>query len=274
VPAGRRENEFAGRGAGATMPGMELVIPVTGGEIWAEDSGADGIPLVLMHPGWGDAAIWDPLIARLAGQYRLIRYDARGYGRSPAPAAPFSQFGDLTAVLDHLGVHRAALVAHSGSGGPAACLAVRQPDRVSALILVAPGVEDYPWPQDDPYVAEFGELFAAGDREGLVALGLRTWAAAGADPAAQAQIRSAVRAFFVVGDLMRPDPPVYGRLGEITAPTVLAIGDLDYPMVRDCGERIAASIPGCEVIVVPEADHLLPLRAPDALAGIVSAHAR
>jgi 3-oxoadipate enol-lactonase len=251
---------------------MERAIPVAGGEIWAEDTGGGGVPLVLMHPGWGDSAIWDPLIGRLAGRYRLIRYDARGYGRSPAPAAPFTQFGDLTAVLDHLNVDRAALVAHSGSGGPAACLAVEQPGRVSALILVAPGVEDYPWPQDDPYMAEFGALFGAGDREGLVALGLRTWAAAGADPAAQAQIRSAVAALLATGEQMRPDPPVYGRLGEIKAPSVLAIGDLEYPMVRDCGERIAGSIPGCSMIVMPWADHLLPLRVPDALAGIIRGH--
>ena len=253
---------------------MELSVPVEGGGIWAEDTGGDGPPLVLMHPGWGDAAIWDPVIGPLAARYRVIRYDARGYGRSPAPAAPFTQFGDLAAVLDHLSVDRAALVAHSGSGGPAICLALDQPDRVSALILVAPGVEDYPWTAGDPYVAEFGALLQAGDREGLAALGLRTWAAAGADAAAQAQIRSAVAAFFAIGDLMLPDPPAYPRLGEIKVPSVLAIGDLDYAMVRECGERIAGSIPGCRLIVVPGADHLLPLRAPGALADIIGALVR
>lgn len=253
---------------------MELSVPVEGGEVWAEDTGGDGPPVVLLHPGWGDSAIWDPVIGRLAARYRVIRYDARGYGRSPAPAAPFTQLGDLVAVLDHLGVDRAALVAHSGSGGPAIGLALDQPDRVSALILVAPGVEDYPWPPDDPYVAEFGALFETGDRDGLVALGLRTWAAAGADPAARAQIRSAVTAFFTIGDLMRPDPPAYSRLGEIKVPSVLAIGDLDYAMVRECGERIAQAIPGCRLIIVPGADHLLPLRAPDALADIIGELAR
>jgi 3-oxoadipate enol-lactonase len=253
---------------------MELSVPVEAGEVWAEDTGGDGPPLVLLHPGWGDSAIWDPIIGRLAARYRVIRYDARGYGRSPAPAAPFTQFGDLVAVLDHLGVDRAALVAHSGGGGPAVCLALDQPDRVSALTLVAPGVEDYPWPRDDPYVAEFGVLLQAGDREGLAALGLRTWAAAGADPAAQAQIRSAVAAFFAIGELMRPDPPAYPRLGEIKAPSVLAIGDLDYAMVRDCGGRIAAAIPGCRLIIVPGADHLLPLRAPGTLADIIGELAR
>ncbi len=254
------------------MPGMELVIPVDGGEIWAEDTKGDGTALVLMHPGLGDSTIWDQMLGRLAGRYRVIRYDARGYGRSPAPAVPYTQLADLAAVLDHLQVARAALVGHSGGAAPAISLALAQPARVGSLVLVAPGVEDYPWPQDDPYLPEFGKLLEAGDREGLVALGLRTWAAAGADPAAEAQIRSAVAAFFRLGDHERPDPPAYSRLGEIRIPSVLAIGDLDYPMVRECGERIAQRIPGCPVVVVPGADHLLPLRSPSLLADLITEH--
>jgi 3-oxoadipate enol-lactonase len=248
---------------------VELVIPVDGGEIWAHDTGGDGTPVVLVHPGWGDSAIWEPVLAALDARHRIIRYDNRGYGRSPAPAVPYTLLGDLTAVLDHLGVARAVLVGHSGGGGPAVGLALAQPERVQALVLVAPGVQDYPWPEDDPYFGEFGSLFTAGDRDGLVDLGLRTWAAAGADPAAQAQIRSAVDAFFRQGDFERPDPPVYHRLGEIRVPSVLVIGDREHPMVRDCGDRLAAAIPGCGVIVIPGADHLLPLRAPDRLAGII-----
>jgi len=250
---------------------MELSVPVDGGEVWAEDAGGDGTPLVLMHPGWGDSTIWDPVLDRLdARRFRVIRYDARGYGRSPAPAAPYTQLGDLAAVLDHLGVRHAALVAHSGAGGPAIGLALAQPPRVSALVLVAPGVQDYPWPQDEPFGQQFGALFAAGDRDGLVELGLRTWAAADAGPAARAQIRSAVATFFAQGSFERPDPPAYARLGEVRAPSVLAVGDLEYPMVRECAERIAAGIPGCRLVVVPGADHLLPLRAPGLLADLIS----
>ncbi len=209
------------------------------------------------------------LLEQPPGRYRIISYDARGYGRSSAPAAPYSQFTDLIAVLDHLGVGRAALVAHSGGGGPAMCLALTEPARVSALILVAPGIEDYPWPEDDPYGAEFGRLLRAGDRDGLVELELRTWAAAGPDPAARAQVTSAVTAFFRQSDYPRPDPPGYARLGQITAPSVLAIGDLDYPMVRDAAAHIAGRIPGCRIVEVPGADHMLPLRAPGLLAGLV-----
>ena len=86
---------------------------------------------------------------------------------------------------------------------------------MAALILVAPGVQDYPWPENDPYFVEGARVFGAGDREGVLALGLATWAAAGADAAARAQIRGAVTAFFRQGDYEQPDPPAYARLGEI-----------------------------------------------------------
>ncbi len=256
------------------MAAMDLTIPVDGGEVWAEDTGGGGTPLVLIHPGWGDSTIWDPLLGRLAARHRVIRYDARGYGRSPAPVGPFTQLGDLTAVLDRVGVPRAALVGHSSGGGSAIGLALAQPERVSALVLVAPGVRDYPWPQEDSYFKEFEALFTAGDREGLVGLGLRTWAVTGADPAAEAQVRSAVAAFFRQGDHERPDPPAYPGLGEIRATSVLAIGDLDDPMVRECSKRIAGRIPGCRMVTVPGADHLLPLRAPGRLAGLITEHVR
>jgi 3-oxoadipate enol-lactonase len=210
----------------------------------------------------------------LPGRFRVIRYDTRGYGRSPAPVAVFTQLADLIAVLDYLDVAQAALVAHSGGGGPAIGLALDQPARVGPLILAAPGIGDYPWPPEDPYGAEFGRLFDAGDKDGLVALGLQTWAAAGADPSAQAQVRGAVAAFFRQGEFERPDPPAYSRLGEIRASSVLAIGELDYAMVRDAAAHIAGRIPGCRTVMVPGTDHLLPLRAPALLADLISNYVR
>ena len=246
-------------------------MPVAKGEVWAQDTGGDGQPVVLLHPGWGDSTIWDPLLAKLTG--RVVRYDTRGYGRSPRPAAPFTNLGDLIAVLDHLQVRRAMLVGHSGGGGTAIGLALAQPERVSALILAAPGTQDYPWPTDDPYFAEFEGIFSAGDRPGLIDLGLRTWAVAGADTAAQTQIRAAVTAFFAQGEYERSDPPAYSRLGDIRIPSVLIVGELDHPSVRDCGESIAERIAGCRKIVVPGVDHLLPLRVPDLLAKIISDYA-
>ena len=90
---------------GRSRSAAELIVPVNGGEIWAEDTGGDGTPLVLIHPDWGDADIWSRLTGLLSGRFRVIRYDDRGFGRSPAPAVPFSRADDLRAVLDLSLIH-------------------------------------------------------------------------------------------------------------------------------------------------------------------------
>jgi 3-oxoadipate enol-lactonase len=254
---------------------MQLTIPVEGGVLAADDSGGDGPPLVLVHAGWADRSSWAEVASRLAGRYRIISYDARGYGASPPPQAPFNQLGDLVAVLDQAGVQRAAIAGHSGGGGTAIGLAVTHPERVSALVLLAPGVQDYPWPMDDPYNTEFMALATAGDRAGLAGLGLRTWAAADpADATARAQVEGAVAAMFAQGDFEQPDPPAYDRLAEITAPTVVVVGDLEYPMVARGADSIADRIPGCRRITAPGVDHLIPLRAPDLVADVITEQVR
>ena len=254
---------------------MQLTIPVEGGVLAADDSGGHGPPLVLVHAGWADRSSWADVATRLAGRYRIISYDARGYGASPPPQAPFNQLGDLVAVLDQAGVQRAAIAGHSGGGGTAIGLAVTHPERVSALVLLAPGVQDYPWPMDDPYNTEFMALATTGDRAGLAGLGLRTWAAADpADAAARAQVEGAVAAMFAQGDFEQPDPPAYDRLAEITAPTVVVVGDLEYPMVARGADSIADRIPGCRRITAPGVDHLIPLRAPDLVADVIMEQVR
>jgi 3-oxoadipate enol-lactonase len=249
---------------------MGLTVPVPGGEVWAEDAGGDGAAVVLVHADWTDSRVWSPLTELLRGRYRTISYDLRGLGRSPRPEVPFTRFGDLRAVLDHFGVARAAIVSHSGGGGPAAGLALTAPERVTALVLVAPGVHDYPWPADDPYMREAGRLIEAGDRDELVALGLRTWAPAGADADIRDQFRGAVSSWFAIGDLEDPGPPVFGRLGEVRVPAVALAGDLEYPMVIRASREIAARIDGCRLITVPGADHLLPVRAQERLAQVIA----
>jgi 3-oxoadipate enol-lactonase len=253
---------------------MQLTIPVDGGVLAADDTGGNGPPVVLVHAGWTDRSSWAGVTERLAGRYRVISYDARGYGASPPPQAPFTQLGDLETVLDHLGVPEATLVGHSGGGGTTIGLALAHPDRVAALVLLAPGVPDYPWPMDDPYNVEFMALATKGDRAGVADLGLRTWAAAGPDATARAQVESAVAGMFAQGDFEQPDPPAYACLAGITAPAVVVLGDLEYPMVVCCADSIADRIPGCRRVRAPGADHLIPLRAPGLVAGVITEQAR
>jgi 3-oxoadipate enol-lactonase len=245
----------------------ETMIAVDGGGVWADDSGGDGPPLVLLHPGVGDSRIWDPLRSRLSVSYRVIRYDARGFGRSPAPKVTFSLLADLITVFDHYGLDRAAIVGCSQGGGSALGLALEQPARVAALVLLCPGIPGYPWPEEpeepDEGEAEYERAVQAGDVDGVAGLLQRVWAAAGPTPAVVEQLRSAARAEISSGGLQQPDPPVFDRLGEISVPTSLLVGEADYPPLIEADQQAAARIPGCQLTLVPGLDHLPPLRAPD-----------
>jgi 3-oxoadipate enol-lactonase len=250
------------------------MVAVDGGDVWADDSGGDGPPLVLLHPGVGDSRIWEPILAPLTAKYRVIRYDARGFGQSPAPTVKFSLLRDLIAVLDHYDIQRAALVGCSQGGASSLGLALAQPQRVSALVLLCPGILGFPMTDEEEaamigednavqIVADFTQAKAAEDVDAYAAVIRRIWGAGGDTPAVIEQSRSAARASLATGDLELDDPPVFDRLGEITVPAALMVGDADYPPLVEANRQAAARIPGCELELVGGLDHFPPLREPE-----------
>lgn len=99
---------------------------------------ADGPALVFSNSLGTDFRIWDEVAATLADRYRIILYDKRGHGLSEATPAPYrltDHVDDLVALLDHLGIDKAALVGLSVGGMIAQGLAALRPDRVAALVL-------------------------------------------------------------------------------------------------------------------------------------------
>ena len=101
------------------------ILSVGADTLWAEDTGGAGVPLVLLHPGITDSEVWDRSMPLLGGQ-RVIRFDRRGYGRSPVATEAFRPVDDLVAVLDAYGIDRAHLVGNSMGGS--LDLAARVPD--------------------------------------------------------------------------------------------------------------------------------------------------
>ena len=249
----------------------EAMIDVGGGDrVWSEDTGGEGPTLVLLHPGVGDSRIWDRVLPALRERYRVIRYDARGFGRSPAPTTPYVLLDDLVTVLDHYGLDSTALVGCSQGGDCALGLAVAQPSRVSELVLLCPGVSGFPVPPEPAVEAAYEEAEKAGF-DAIVEVSLGLWARAGSTPEAVEQLRSAMRAWLSRGGLERDNPPVFDRLGEITVPTSLLVGDLDREWLIACNRAAAARIPNCHFVEVPGVDHLPPLRIPDRVVELIRA---
>ena len=250
---------------------MESMVQVKGGEIWADDSGGDGIPVVLLHPGVADSRVWDRVAPAFVERYRVIRYDSRGFGRSPAPTVEYSLAEDLRAILDHFGVPRAVLVGSSMGGATAISLALDEPDRVAGLALLVPGITGYPDLESPELNARIGELATAGDMDGLVALSLESWGTAGTPPDTEAAelVRAAIPAWFSTYGHQQEDPPAFPRLGELSVPCTLLLGEQDMPRVVRCNEEMAAAIPGCRLVRRADCDHLPILRAPEAVRDLV-----
>jgi pimeloyl-ACP methyl ester carboxylesterase len=242
---------------------MQQLMPVGQDEIWVEDSEGDGPVVLLLHPGIADSSAWDPIWERLTERCRTIRFDVRAFGRSPAATQEYTIVDDALAVLDHLGVAGAHLVGCSMGGGASMDLAVLHPDRVLSLTLLCPGVNGYAWPDEPELEAEWEALVVADDQEGLFQFGMRLWAAAGPDPVVEALMRAAGEAQANEEQFMRKVEPTFDRLGEITVPTVMVVGDIDNPTLVEADLAAAQLIPRCRLVTMPGVDHLPMLREPD-----------
>jgi 3-oxoadipate enol-lactonase len=252
---------------------MQTMVEVGADKLWAEDSGGTGPVLVLLHEHVADSRMWDPIWVPLTEQYRVIRYDARGFGRSPAATEEYSQLVDLVAVLDHFGVEHAHFSGCSGGGGTVVDFALAEPARVRSMVLLAPGISGYDWPEEPELDAEWDALVAADDEDGLVDFTIRIWGKSGPDPFVSDLAGSAARAFSSYR-FQRSDAPAFGRLEQIAAPSVIMVGDRDQAALIESNEQAAARIPGCTLIRMPGVDHYPTVRNPDLVLDTIRSHCR
>jgi 3-oxoadipate enol-lactonase len=111
----------------------------------AYDRRGKGTPMVLLHGFPLDHHLWDEVVPLLEDQFDLIIPDLRGFGGSSTVDSFYSMedyASDLAALLDHLGIPKAAIVGHSMGGYAALAFARLFPDRVSGLGLVSSQVLD------------------------------------------------------------------------------------------------------------------------------------
>lgn len=242
--------------------------------LYYEAAGA-GQPVVLIHGNVGDRRHWDRQFGVLAKEFRVIRYDVRGYGRSSAPRedAPYADHEDLAALLDHLGVRAVHLVGWSMGSAIAIDFAIRFPERTLSLTAVGPWVAGYSSaPADDVYAA-FANVSTAAKQGGRAAA-LQAFmdapfvVATSRDANAAADIRriGADYSFwaFAHRDPRRGlDPPAARRIREIRAPALILAGEHDIPACLEIAEELDASVRDSTKIVMRGAGHSMHMEKPD-----------
>ncbi|NNN30078.1 alpha/beta hydrolase [Streptomyces sp. S3(2020)] len=169
------------------VPVTEYQVPVSGGgSLWCWDTGGDGEPVVLLHPGSGSGESWPYQQPVLAGAgFRVIGYSRRGaYGSVAGTRADAdTASGDLDALADHLGLGRFH-VDGSAAGGPLAIdYALAHGDRLLSLTVSGSimGIQDAEYLaltsalQPDPFgdmpveFKELGPSYRGGDPDGVAA---------------------------------------------------------------------------------------------------------
>ena len=240
------------------------IAEVNGARLWYEVAGS-GRAVVLLHGHLIDSGQWDDQFPLYAREFRVARYDARGFGRSDQPEGPFSFSEDLHGLMGALGIERAALVGCSGGGATVVDLALAHPEMVEALVLVGSGLAGFRFTGEVPAdMVAHRRAMEAGDVGRAVEASLRFSTDGGrrpdqVDPAARERTRA-----MMVRQLSRPrvtaearwvDPPAASRLAEIRAPVMVLVGDHDNVVVRDIADLVTREVPGARREVIPDAGH-------------------
>ncbi|NDZ14218.1 pyrimidine utilization protein D [Variovorax sp. WS11] len=223
---------------------------------------------VLLSPGLGGSAgFWSPQLAALVeAGHRVIAYDHRGTGRSPAdlPAGyTIAEMArDVLEVMDATSTPRCHLVGHALGGLVGLQLALDAPARVASLVLVNA------WSRPNPHSARCFEarlalLGACGPRAYVEAQPIFLYPAAWCDHNAQrvaAEVEHALAHFpgeanlrARIGALRAFD--VDARLGQITAPALVASAEDDVLVPWTCSQRLAEGLPQASLDRMPHGGH-------------------
>jgi 3-oxoadipate enol-lactonase len=245
-------------------------------DLYVEQAG-EGSPVVLVHEGIADSRMWEPQWARYAERFRVVRFDMRGFGQSPPAVGTYSLSGDLVELLERLELGPATLIGVSLGGAIALETAIARPELVSRLVLVAPGLRGFE--MSDETKAGWAEEEAAlerGDVDGAVEVNLRMWVdgPSRAPDEVDADVRSkvgemqrrAIEIWLEAGEEGDHQALAEGwgdRLGEISVPTLVLVGDLDRPEMLEIAKRLETEIPNARRETIAGTAHVPSMERPD-----------
>ena len=206
---------------------------INGARIHYERSG-EGIPVIFLHAGVADARMWRSQVDVFNRQFDVITPDMRGFGGFELPPEEWSPVGDLLGLVDELHIKPAHLVGCSIGGSLAIDFALEHGERISKLVLIAPGVGGVaPDPADVPRWEEVERAEKSGGVDAMLRAEARLWLDGPTRP--EGYVKDPVRAFMIemngsnVGQdwehapTKKLEPPAAERLQEITAPTLLIV---------------------------------------------------
>jgi len=254
-------------------------------DVHYKDPGAGRPGIVLLHGFGGSTFSWRDVAPALADDHRVVAFDRPGFGLTTRPLPgewhdrnPYSIESQVTltvALMDRLGLDEAVLAGHSAGGAVALAAALAYPERVRALVLVAPAVLGGGPPSwirpllRIPQVKRLGPLVTRHLVGSLESLLERSYA----DPSLlTTEVRDGYKRPLRVDDwdrglweltLAADGSDLADRLADVTVPTLVITGDSDRIVSAEESERVAAAIPRAELVVISHAGHLVMEEQPE-----------
>ena len=228
--------------------------------------GRSGATPVLMIQGLGaDKNGWNMQRFPLALHYRVIALDNRGAGRSDKPFGHYSleqMADDAISVLDAVGVDRAHVVGASMGGAISQFIGLKYPERVRSLTLACTACRNHPWRREllagwatTATERGVGEMTKSAARWVIGPRSFRRLLPAFGWFGPLAMGRTSHAFVSQVKAILDVDDTVADRLGEITAPTLVLVGNQDILTPRGDSEELADRLPNAELVVISGAAH-------------------
>ncbi len=248
------------------------------------DAGEGGRPVMLVHGFTAERAEVDGVLDALADRgWHAVAPDLRGHGASdcPAGAGAYSfelMAGDVLGLADHLAWDRFALVGHSMGGAVAQLVALDHPSRLTGLLLAStfhgpvPGitmelVQLGCWVVREAGMTGLADAMAARraeNPESIAAFERLQEARPGWAEESRARLEAtSPDMWMAMAPLFVSQADRLDRLATLDVPTLVVAGELDTTMLDDC-RRLAATIPGSHLTVLPGAGHVPQLEQPEA----------
>jgi 3-oxoadipate enol-lactonase len=270
---------FGALTAGAARAEM---VDVDGGQIYYETCGK-GAPnagkgaIVLIHDGVINSASFDEMWPILCKDFRVVRYDRRGYGKTPASKAPYSPQEDLAAVMAAAKFDHASLAGFSFGGGLAVSYAVLHPEQVDRLIISGAAINGFETSKHfNGRNLHIALPMLIGNFNGVVENARKDpWLMAPGHEAAREKAVALVKASpqdlkHQANDKIKGWPSDLKRMPDLKVPTLILVAEWDIPDVQAMAGAAQVLIPGSKRVVVKDAGHLMQMEHPKEVAELIS----
>jgi len=231
-----------------------------------------GPPVVFAHGTLMDDTMFAPQVEHLKSRYRVVSLNHRVLSGKNVRHTLDDLVEDCREVLDALGIERCVLGGMSLGGFMAIPFALKYPERLAGLILMATTSSDYPREEQEKFFTNFGQL----NIDGMVPAAWAEWVAPYVwGETTMRNNRKLVDHWLKVWTTSIPARSVYhqgmawipkkddtARLGQIRTPTLVLHGEEDHPIPIERAERMAKAIPNSTFVPIAAAGHTCNLEAP------------